>query len=102
MVFAEMPPVCLNIRRLFKLVLLLLVMPLSISISLDIILDLLPWLTLIVSLISIPLASIVITRATLSELDKVIQQVAPKLPDDLSDEEAPKDVPHEPATPECL
>ncbi len=54
--------------------------PLVLVILVDFALDVRPWLTIIGSLIIIPLASVIIIRATLAEVERVIQAVAPLEP----------------------
>jgi len=53
------------------------VLPLTILILVDFALGWTPLLTIVASVIFIPLSSIIVIRATLSELDRVIQAVAP-------------------------
>lgn len=64
-------------RRLARLVIISLLLPVLAAIVADYILGMLPWITIIVSLIAIPLSSIIVTRASLVEFDKIIQEVAP-------------------------
>lgn len=71
----------INIRRLSIGLLLSLVLPLSIAILADLNLGLAPFLTIGASIIFIPLASVIVIRATLSEFDRVIQAVAPFEPE---------------------
>jgi len=67
----------MNVRRLAMNVLVSLVLPLTILILVDFALGWTPLLTIVASVIFIPLSSIIVIRATLSELDRVIQAVAP-------------------------
>ena len=67
----------LNIRRLTISILVSLVLPLLIVVLLDLNLGSTPMLTIVASLILIPISSIIVVRTVLSELDKVIQTVAP-------------------------
>jgi len=67
----------LNIRRLTISILVSLVLPLVIVVLLDLNLGSTPLLTIVASLILIPISSIIVVRTVLSELDKVIQAVAP-------------------------
>jgi len=67
----------LNIKRMLKLLCLLLVLPVTACFSIDLLLNLTPLLTIISSVICIPLTSFVVIKATLVEFDEVIQQVAP-------------------------
>ena len=76
-----METVRINVRRLAMYVLLTIVMPLTIVILLDIILGWMPILTIVATIILIPLSTVLIVRATLAEMDTVIQTVAPLEPD---------------------
>ncbi len=67
----------LNIRRLTISILVSLVLPLAIVVLLDLNFGLTPLLTIVASMILIPLSSIIVIRTVLSELDRVIQAVAP-------------------------
>jgi hypothetical protein len=67
----------INIRRLTLGVLVSLVLPLVIVVLLDLNLGLTPLLTIVASVVLIPLSSIIVIRSVLSELDRVIQEVAP-------------------------
>jgi hypothetical protein len=71
----------INSRRLAKGILLSLVSPLTIAFLLDLSLGWGPLLTIGASIIFIPLASVIVIRATLSELERVIQEVAPIEPE---------------------
>ncbi len=68
----------LDIGRLSKLFLFWALLPLSIGIALDIATGLLPFITIVTGIIFIPLASLFMTRATLSEFDRIIEQIAPE------------------------
>ena len=76
--FETMQNLRLDVRHLTKLVLFFAVLPLGIGIALDIATGLLPYITIVVGIIFLPLASFFLTRATLSELDRIIQQLAPE------------------------
>ena len=67
----------INIRRLTLGVLVSLVLPLVIVVLLDLNLGLTPLLTIVASVVLIPLSSVIVIRSVLSELDRVIQEVAP-------------------------
>lgn len=71
----------LDLRRLVKLFLLMLVLPVVGAFIIDLLFNLTPLLTIVSSVICIPLTSVVITKVTLAEFDKVIDQVAPKEPE---------------------
>jgi F0F1-type ATP synthase assembly protein I len=64
--------------------LLTLIVPVGIALLLDWLLTTSPVITMVVGLICIPLATVVVVRAALSELDRVIAEVA--LPDQTVDE----------------
>lgn len=72
----------LNVRRMLTMLCLLLVLPVTACIGIDLLFDLTPLLTIISSVICIPLASFVVIKAILAEFDEVIQQVAPAEPED--------------------
>jgi hypothetical protein len=74
---SNMEPVRINVRRVALGVLLSLVLPLTIAILLDFSWGLMPLITIGASIFFIPLSSLIVIRATLAELDQVIQQVAP-------------------------
>jgi hypothetical protein len=71
----------INIQRLLMSILITLLLPLALAVLVDYSLGWMPWTTIGASLIFIPLSTIVVTRATLSELDKIIRQVAPVEPE---------------------
>ncbi len=54
-----------------------LVAPVFVALLLDLLLATLPLITMVVAVICIPLATFVVMRAALSELDRVIKEVAP-------------------------
>jgi len=72
-------------RRLTKWLLATLIVPVVLAILLDLLIATLPILTLIMSLICIPVATIFVGRAILSEMDRVLTVLAPKVPE-LKDE----------------
>jgi len=67
----------INVRRLVMNVLFSLVFPVTILILIDFNLGWTPLLTIVASVVFIPLSSIIVIRAVLSELDRVLQAVAP-------------------------
>ena len=77
----RMEHVRINVRRLLILLLGSLVLPLAGIVALDLLVGSMPWLTIGGSLIFIPLSTVLITRATLAELDMVIEKLAPIEPD---------------------
>lgn len=72
-----MDSVRINIRRLITSILVSLVLPLALAILLDHSLGWTPLATIGASLFFIPLSTVIVTRAALSELDQIIQRVAP-------------------------
>ncbi|MCX6045090.1 MAG: hypothetical protein NT075_08250 [Chloroflexi bacterium] len=74
----------INIQRLSMSILITLLLPLVLAVLVDYSLGWMPWTTIGASLVFIPLSTIVVTRATLSELDKVIRQVAPVEPESVA------------------
>lgn len=71
-------------RQLSIRLLLTLIAPVGFALVLDWWLATMPLITMMVGLICIPLATIVVVRTALSELDRVIAEVAP--PDQMVDE----------------
>ncbi|MEM7126294.1 MAG: hypothetical protein AAF702_08215 [Chloroflexota bacterium] len=65
----------IDIQRLTKLVLLLLVLPVGIGGLADYLLNTTPFILIATSIFFIPLASFLITRTTLTELDRVIESL---------------------------
>jgi hypothetical protein len=72
-----METVRINVRRLAALVLASLVAPLAIALILDLTLGWMPMATIAAAVIFIPLSTVIVIRATLAELEIVIQAVAP-------------------------
>lgn len=70
-------PLRISIQRLAKLVLLVLIVPLAAAYFLDNLIGIAPWATIVAIIVCIPLATILVSRAALHEMDKVIQVVAP-------------------------
>ena len=73
----RLEPVRINIRYLANCVLLSLILPGALALVLDLSLGSMPLFTIGAALIFIPLSTVIVTRATLAELDRVIQLVAP-------------------------
>lgn len=67
-------------RRLTKWLLLTLILPVLLAISIDLLIGMLPILTLVTSLICIPVATFFVGRAILSEMDRVLAVLAPEVP----------------------
>lgn len=70
----------ISVRRLVRSLWLSFVLPMGIALLLDWQLHLFPWLTIGASLIFIPLATVFVIRAALSEIDQMIQELAPLEP----------------------
>ena len=83
-----MQSVRIDIRHLTKVLIIWLIAPITVCIILDVILKLFPLLTLAASIIAIPVASVMVTRAALFEFNKIIQEVAP---DEIEPDEAVAD-----------
>lgn len=66
-----------NVRHLTVTALLSFVLPLILALAIDLYFDLLPWVTLAAIVIFIPTGSFLVNRAALSEMDRVIETVAP-------------------------
>lgn len=67
----------INIRRLLFALVSSFILPMLIALLIDWQFGLFPWLTIGANLVCIPLATIVVIRAALSELDLLIQEIAP-------------------------
>lgn len=76
------PQIGIDWRRLTKWLMLTLIVPVLVAITFDLLIGTLPILTLVASLISIPVATIFVSRAILSEMDRVLTVLAPEVPDD--------------------
>ena len=57
--------------------LLSLVLPVSIAFLLDLALGTTPWITMAAALLCIPLASLIVGKATLHDFERIVAQVAP-------------------------
>lgn len=77
LVIELMPSARIDTQRLIKSVLLWLIVPLGVCVFIDVSTGLFPWLTIASSIVVLPLASLMVTRAALAEFAKVIQEVAP-------------------------
>jgi len=75
------PQVRIDWRRLVKRLMLTLVVPVLSAIIFDLLIGTLPILTLVTSLICIPVATIFVSRAILSEMDRVLTVLAPEVPE---------------------
>lgn len=67
----------INIQRLFKSLISALIIPMFVVAVVDYNLASLPLLTVIASLVLIPLSTIVVVRTILAELDRVLEIVSP-------------------------
>jgi hypothetical protein len=76
----------LNIRRLISVLLLTTLAPLAIGVLIDVTCGTAPFATLIVGLLSIPIASVVVGWSTLSEFNALIQKIAPEEDPDRPDQ----------------
>lgn len=68
----------LNVRRLLLSLLSTFVLPMLFAIFVDFQVGMFPWLTIIASLVFIPLSTFVVIRAALSEMDRLIEEIAPE------------------------
>jgi hypothetical protein len=68
----------IDIVRLLRLLIGLLIAPVSSALLLDIMLGWMPWLTIITIVVFIPLATVFLIRAILDEFQKVVQMIAPE------------------------
>lgn len=67
----------INLRLLTRLFFLVLVLPCTAALAVDLLVGTLPFVTIAAIVIFFPAAAIVISRTALSELDRVIAEVAP-------------------------
>ena len=68
----------IDVWRLGKRVLLALVIPCTVAVVIDAAVGTWPWITLAVAALSFPIAGLVVMRAAVQEMQKVIEQVAPE------------------------
>ena len=78
----------INVRRLLRSLITSFLLPLTLAILIDLQFGWFPLVTIGATVIFIPLASVIVTRAALSEMDQIIQKLAPL---DLEPREAPCD-----------
>lgn len=81
-------PVRINVRRLLRSLITSFLLPLTLAILIDLQFGWFPLVTIGATVIFIPLATVIVTRAALSEMDQIIQKLAPL---DLEPREAPCD-----------
>lgn len=81
----------MDVRRLAQLVFYLLFLPGGLAIGLDLGLGLFPLLTLGAMVLVFPVAAYYILRGAVREMNRVIEQVAPVIPEeDLPEEDSPE------------
>jgi F0F1-type ATP synthase assembly protein I len=68
----------INVRRLAKRLLLSLVLPVLIAGIIDMTVGTYPWLIIAASVVCIPLATFVVIRTALAELDSLIRRITPE------------------------
>lgn len=78
----------INVRRLLRSLITSFLLPLTLAILIDLQFGWFPFVTIGATVIFIPLATVIVTRAALSEMDQLIQKLAPL---DLEPREAPCD-----------
>ena len=78
----------INVRRLLRSLITSFLLPLTLAILIDLQFGWFPLVTIGATVIFIPLAAVIVTRAALSEMDQIIQKLAPL---DLEPREAPCD-----------
>ncbi len=74
----------LNVRRLFSVLLLGVILPICAALLIDFSLETLPIATIAALVIFLPLGAIWLSRVSLSEFDRVIAEVTPE--DEVSDD----------------
>ncbi len=72
-------PARINVRRLFLLLLVCLILPVFTGLLLDLLLETAPLFTLGTGLFCLAIATVVVLRATTLEFKRVVQEVAPEL-----------------------
>lgn len=78
----------INVQRLLRSLITSFLLPLTLAILIDLQFGWFPLVTIGATVIFIPLATVIVTRAALSEMDQLIQKLAPL---DLEPREAPCD-----------
>lgn len=78
----------INVRRLLRALITSFLLPVVLAILIDLQFGWFPLVTIGATVIFIPLATVIVTRAALSEMDQIIQKLAPV---DLEASEAPYD-----------
>jgi len=72
-----MDSVFIDIRRLIQTLVLSLFLPLSIALSIDIFYGYMPFCTIFAVTIFIPLSTVIVIRTVLSQMDNMLQEIAP-------------------------
>lgn len=72
----------INIRKLLSRFIYSLVLPMMLAILIDMQGGWFPWVTIAASVFFIPFSTVIVIRTALSEMDQLIQQVAPLEPVD--------------------
>ncbi len=67
----------IDVKGLALRLLLSLLLPVTVALLLDLLLGTLPWMTLAMSLVCIPLATVIVGNATLRDFERVVALVAP-------------------------
>lgn len=75
----------IDVRRLAKKLVLVVVLPTVVAVTVDFRLGTWPVLTIAEMVIWFPIAVVLVNRATVEEMERVIQRVAPEAGDDVSD-----------------
>lgn len=65
--------------RALRALLFTLVLPVVVAIALDVVTGLLPIVTIVAAVLCIPLATIVVNRVLLGEMDRILAMVAPEV-----------------------
>ena len=68
----------INLGRLFRWLFLTLILPMSLAIALDYLLNLQPFITILAIIIVIPLATFLVVRVIIEELNRVLRLIAPE------------------------
>ena len=68
----------INLGRLFRWLFLTLILPMSLAIALDYLLNLQPFITILAIIIVIPLATFLVVRVIIEELNRVLRLNAPE------------------------
>ena len=67
----------INLGRLFRWLFLTLILPMSLAIAFDFLLNLQPFLTILATVIVIPSATFLVVRTVIDELNQVLRTIAP-------------------------